>query len=188
VIRTGRPPLARARRPKAPLFDLAPGGVCRARDVTTPAVRSYHTVSPLPPALKRAPDEREGSQGNVPHALACLDSPAGGLFSVALSLELPPLAVNQHPCPVEPGLYLSFYLSNKTSEYLARTDGIKIQRTFEHLFSQNLSELKRNINDITDLWLNSARSGRIDIIVEILLQPCTSYRTIMKINVFLDSY
>lgn len=28
----------------------------------------------------------------------------GGVFSVALSLESPPLAVSQHPCPREPGL------------------------------------------------------------------------------------
>jgi hypothetical protein len=169
------------------LFDLAPGGVCLARDVTIPAVCSYHTVSPLPPVLKRALDEREDSRGNVPHAQTCLDKPAGGLFSVALSLELPPLAVNQHPCPMEPGLYLSFYLSDKTSEYLTHTDGIKIQRTFEHPFSQNISELKRNINDISDLRPNSAGFSQVDNIVEILLQPGTSYRTIMKINVFSDS-
>ncbi len=31
-----------------PLFGLAPGGVCRAVDVTTNAVRSYRTISPLP--------------------------------------------------------------------------------------------------------------------------------------------
>jgi hypothetical protein len=31
-----------------PLFGLAPGGVCPAADVTTYAVRSYRTISPLP--------------------------------------------------------------------------------------------------------------------------------------------
>ena len=31
-----------------PLFGLAPGGVCRATDVATGAVRSYRTLSPLP--------------------------------------------------------------------------------------------------------------------------------------------
>ncbi len=31
-----------------PLFGLAPGGVCRAVDVATDAVRSYRTLSPLP--------------------------------------------------------------------------------------------------------------------------------------------
>jgi len=30
------------------LFDLAPGGVCRAVPVTRDAVRSYRTLSPLP--------------------------------------------------------------------------------------------------------------------------------------------
>jgi len=30
------------------LFGLAPGGVCRAADVTARAVRSYRTFSPLP--------------------------------------------------------------------------------------------------------------------------------------------
>src|SRR5207302_1799304 len=55
-----------------PLCALAPGGACRAARVTTGAVRSYRTVSPLPAF-------------------------AGGLFSVALSRELPRLAVGQHP-------------------------------------------------------------------------------------------
>ena len=31
-----------------PLFGLAPGGVCRAADVTACAVRSYRTVSTWP--------------------------------------------------------------------------------------------------------------------------------------------
>ena len=53
---------------------LAPGGVCRAPLVTERAVRSYRTVSPLPPA-----------------------EADGGLFSVALSFESPRLAVSQHP-------------------------------------------------------------------------------------------
>jgi hypothetical protein len=34
-----------------PLFDLAPGGVCLAIGVTVDAVRSYRTLSPLPPSL-----------------------------------------------------------------------------------------------------------------------------------------
>src|SRR5580704_18274029 len=70
----GRPDLdtdpeasALARKSSAPsLFGLAPGGVCRAADVTAGAVRSYRTVSPLPHLSTRA--------GH------------GGLFSVALSL------------------------------------------------------------------------------------------------------
>jgi len=56
----------------APLCALAPGGACRAARVATGAVRSYRTVSPLPAF-------------------------AGGLFSVALSRELPRLAASQHP-------------------------------------------------------------------------------------------
>ncbi len=34
-----------------PLFDLAPGGVYLADAVTGGAVRSYRTLSPLPPAI-----------------------------------------------------------------------------------------------------------------------------------------
>jgi len=34
--------------PAPSLFDLAPGGVCRAVCVAADAVRSYRTVSPLP--------------------------------------------------------------------------------------------------------------------------------------------
>jgi hypothetical protein len=39
------------------LFGLAPGGVCRAACVAAGAVRSYRTVSPLPPC--RSPQRRE---------------------------------------------------------------------------------------------------------------------------------
>src|SRR5580658_10885997 len=39
--------------PPASLFGLAPGGVCRAADVATRAVRSYRTISPLPAPLAR---------------------------------------------------------------------------------------------------------------------------------------
>ena len=60
-----------------PLFGFAPGGACRAAHVTMRAVRSYRTVSPLP---------------------------SGGLFSVALSLGLPPPDVIRHRVSVEPGL------------------------------------------------------------------------------------
>jgi len=35
-------------RINVPLFGLAPGGVYPATDVTTSAVRSYRTISPLP--------------------------------------------------------------------------------------------------------------------------------------------
>ncbi len=43
----------RPRAPHASLFGLASGGVCRAVDVATPAVRSYRTISPLPAPLAR---------------------------------------------------------------------------------------------------------------------------------------
>ena len=39
--------------PRASLFGLAPGGVCRAADVAIRAVRSYRTISPLPAPLAR---------------------------------------------------------------------------------------------------------------------------------------
>ena len=65
--------------PSAPLFGLAPGGVYRAAPVTSCAVRSYRTLSPLP-------------------------AKAGGLLSVALSLGSPPPGVTRHRVSVEPGL------------------------------------------------------------------------------------
>jgi hypothetical protein len=70
-------------RRRPPLFGLAPGGVCPATPVTGGAVRSYRTISPLP----------AGPSGRT-----------GGMFSVALSLGLPPPAVSRHRIPVEPGL------------------------------------------------------------------------------------
>ena len=66
------------------LHGLAPDGVYPAQPVASLAVRSYRTFSPLPVT----PLKRE----------------AGGLFSVALSLGLPPPGVTRHPDPVEPGL------------------------------------------------------------------------------------
>ena len=50
------PALPVARRGARSLFGIAPGGACLARDVTTSAVRSYRTVSPLPPRWYRLPD------------------------------------------------------------------------------------------------------------------------------------
>jgi hypothetical protein len=54
------------------LFGLAPDGVYHAFPVTREAVSSYLAFSPLP-------------------------AMAGGIFSVALSLGLPPVAVSDHP-------------------------------------------------------------------------------------------
>jgi hypothetical protein len=65
------------KRLASPLFGFAPGGACHAAHVAMRAVRSYRTVSPLP---------------------------CGGLFSVALSLGLPPPEVIRHRASVEPGL------------------------------------------------------------------------------------
>jgi len=67
------------------LLGLAPGGVFPAAAVASGAVRSYRTVSPLPPA----PANRCG---------------LGGVLSVALSLGSPPPGVTRHRTSVEPGL------------------------------------------------------------------------------------
>jgi hypothetical protein len=56
------------------LFGLAPDGVYHAFSVTRKAVSSYLAISPLP----KAPA-------------------SGGIFSVALSLGSPPVAVSDHP-------------------------------------------------------------------------------------------
>ena len=75
-------------RPRLPLLlGLAPGGVFPAIAITGDAVRSYRTISPLPPMPSHA-----GPRG------------LGGMFSVALSLGSPPPAVNRHRVSLEPGL------------------------------------------------------------------------------------
>ena len=56
------------------LFGLAPGGVYPATHVATRAVRSYRTISPLPPPKR-----------------------VGGIFSVALSVGSRPPGVTWHP-------------------------------------------------------------------------------------------
>jgi len=61
------------------LLGLAPGGVFPAAAIAGGAVRSYRTISPLPPMRSQA-----GPRG------------LGGVFSVALSLGSPPPAVNRH--------------------------------------------------------------------------------------------
>ena len=79
------------------LFGLAPGGVYPAAAVTSRAVRSYRTFSPLP-------------------------AEAGGLFSVALSLGLPPPDVIRHLASVEPGLSSACESKQRPSSHLARTE------------------------------------------------------------------
>src|SRR5262249_17256605 len=83
---TRRSRLASRNIPGCPplLLGLAPGGVFPAAAVAVDAVRSYRTISPLPPA---------GWPGR-----------AGGVFSVALSLGSPPPGVTRHRTSVEPGL------------------------------------------------------------------------------------
>jgi len=62
----------------APLFGLAPGGVCRIPRSPGELVRSYRTFSPLP--------------GPKPAGLR-----PGGILSVALSFASPRLHVMKHP-------------------------------------------------------------------------------------------
>ena len=69
-----------AGRMNVPLFGLAPGGVCPAAPVTSRAVRSYRTISPLP-----VPKHRRYLFCGTFHGLA-------------------PSRRYLAPCPVEPGL------------------------------------------------------------------------------------
>ena len=64
--------------PYVPLFGLAPGGVYPATDVTTSAVRSYRTISPLPPK--------------------------GRYIFCGTFRRLTPPRCYLAPCPMEPGL------------------------------------------------------------------------------------
>ena len=86
-----------------PLFGFAPGGVCPAMPVASHAVRSYRTISPLP-------------------------DKSGGMFSVALSLGLPPPGVTRHHISVEPGLSSSpFNKSQRPSSALNRGHGVRAE-------------------------------------------------------------
>src|ERR1700738_3382014 len=84
------------------LFGLAPGVVCHAGSVAGPAVRSYRTFSPLP---------AEAPEGE-----------AGGSFSVALSLGLPPPDVIRHRMSMEPGLSSPLSLSAVAGAAVRPTD------------------------------------------------------------------
>ncbi len=68
--------------PNAPLFGLAPGGVCLAALVADSAVRSYRTISPLP-----------GIPKETRRYIFC------GTFR-----RLAPPRHYLAPCPLEPGL------------------------------------------------------------------------------------
>jgi len=80
---------------------LAGGGVCPAGAVTGAAVRSYRTISPLPDSPCFLAKARRGTIGCV--------------FSVALSLGLPPVAVSHHralSCPDFPPPLIHFVNQN----------------------------------------------------------------------------
>jgi len=92
--------------PSYQLLGLAGGGVCPAGAVTVAAVRSYRTISPLP----------------VPPM-----ADIGCVFSVALSLRLPWVAVSHHRCPVllglsSPAVLLAPLLLAKQSEGLRKSE------------------------------------------------------------------
>jgi len=82
------------------IFGLAASGVYPAADVTTGAVRSYRTFSPLPEGkdeVGRMKDEKgRKSIAFSSFILPPSSFPSGGIFSVALSVGLLRLAVNQH--------------------------------------------------------------------------------------------
>ena len=90
----------RAKHAIAPLFDLAPDRVCRALSVTSQAVGSYPTVSPLPIET---------------------EAPTGGLFSVALSvspaLKRGRLVVNQYLCLWSPDFPPARHLAGHASDH-----------------------------------------------------------------------
>jgi hypothetical protein len=82
-----------ASRAIAPLFGLAPDGVCRAASVTRSAVGSYPAVSPSPDPTPFSLRERDFAASR-PRSQA---SAMGRLFSVALSIASRRPVVNRHP-------------------------------------------------------------------------------------------
>jgi hypothetical protein len=71
--------------PSYQLLGLAGGGVCPVGAVTGSAVRSYRTISPLPVSIPILAFVIKHGGGAI-----------GCVFSVALSLGLPPVAVSHH--------------------------------------------------------------------------------------------
>src|SRR5258707_5876751 len=104
--RRGRLARQHGRKPCCPplLLGLAPGGVYPAAAVAVSAVRSYRTISPLPPA---APIK-------AGRARRCV--------SVALSLGSLPPGVTRHPASVEPGLSSLRNCEERPSDRLAWED------------------------------------------------------------------
>jgi len=92
----GPPGPQSARTTPRTLFGLSPGGVCPAAAVTSRPVRSCRTFSPLPTALCGA-IQKDSPMGSLPlYVLVPKDGTkalTGGVFSVALSLGLPPVGV-----------------------------------------------------------------------------------------------
>jgi len=83
-----------------PLFGLAPDGVYHAASVTGRAVRSYRTLSPLPPFRRRV--WRFALCGTFPRLRGSKSTRRAG--------------VTRHPCFVEPGL-------SSTSQAMTRLPG-----------------------------------------------------------------
>ena len=97
-------PRNRAGHASVPLFDLAPGGVYHATSVTSCAVRSYRTFSPLPVIA------------------------AGGIFSAALSVGSRLPGVTWHPAQWSPD-FPPFYLDDKTATAQPTLSALSIQHS-----------------------------------------------------------
>ena len=102
------------------LFGLAPGGVYRAAPVTSRAVGSYPTLSPLPrhPFRPCSPEQGVASL----FRLLRRNGRRGGLLSVALSLGSPPPGVTRHRVSLEPGLSSPAAFRHMTSAAARPTD------------------------------------------------------------------
>ena len=105
--------LRRFRRRASLLFGFAPGGACRAADVAARAVRSYRTLSPLPPRALRPAIRRFAFCGAFPGV-----APAGRYPA---------------PCPHGARTFLRFLNGGRpadwlSEEYWARATAVKHNR------------------------------------------------------------
>ena len=90
---------AQDEQPYRALFGLAPNGVCTAFNVTTEAVSSYLTFSPLPPFLLSPLEITaaiSGTQSWKFFEFLRARKQGGSIFSVALSIGFRLLGVTQH--------------------------------------------------------------------------------------------